>query len=295
MKISNIIFNNIEQLGIGLQGGIVPVSILSQISGETALPKTVDEVIADPSKLNDLQATWEEYVAVLGDKVIPEDAVQFAPCVKHPGKIICIGLNYRPHVAETKLDLPTDPIVFSKFANSLAASGESIPMPKNSEKIDYEAELCIVLGRRAQSVTKENALDYVFGYCNGNDVSARDLQFRSHQWLLGKTCDKFAPIGPYLVTADEIKNPNTLGIRTFVNGEKRQDSNTENMIFSCEKLIEDLSRHMTLEPGDIIMTGTPEGVILGYPEENRVWLKDGDEVTVEIDGLGRLTNRFERR
>jgi len=132
----------------------------------------------------------------------------------------------------------------------------------------------------------------VYGYCTANDVSARDLQFKSSQWLLGKTCDKFSPIGPYLVSAEEINNPQNLRVQTWVNGEKRQDSNTEDMIFHCDEIVSYISEHMTLYPGDIILTGTPEGVITGYPEGNRVWLKKGDVVTVEIEKLGSLTNRF---
>jgi 2-keto-4-pentenoate hydratase/2-oxohepta-3-ene-1,7-dioic acid hydratase in catechol pathway len=294
MKLANIFHDGKEEIGIGLEGGIIPVTKLGEAAKVKGLPQTIDEVIKDPLQLDYLQKTLKENETVIHDKVIPENEVQFAPCLPNPGKIICIGLNYFPHIEETKLEIPSDPVVFSKFPNTLAAHREMIPIPEKSEQIDYEAEMCLVIGREAKSVSQTNALEYVFGYCNGNDVSARDFQFRSHQWLLGKTCDKFAPIGPYLVTADEVKNPQSLAIRTFVNGEKRQESNTENMIFSCAKLIEYLSAHMTLNPGDIIMTGTPEGVILGYPKDERIWLKEGDEVTVEIEGLGTLTNRFSR-
>lgn len=156
--------------------------------------------------------------------------------------------------------------------------------------MDYEAELVIVMGRTARNVSREEAYKYVYGYCCGNDLSARDLQMRTQQWLLGKTCDKFAPVGPYLVTADEVGDPNQLAISCTVNGELRQSSNTADMIFKCDEIISYISQNFTLEPGDMIMTGTPEGVMLGYPPEQQVYLQAGDTITVEIEKLGRLTN-----
>ncbi|MNZ86756.1 Ureidoglycolate lyase [compost metagenome] len=148
----------------------------------------------------------------------------------------------------------------------------------------------IVIGKKAKDVSKENALSHVFGYCNVNDLSARDLQLRTHQWLLGKSCDKFSPLGPYLVTADEVGNPNDLEIKCLVNGEVRQHSNTSDMVFYCDEIVSYISQHMTLVPGDIILTGTPEGVVLGYPPEKQVYLKAGDQVTIQIEKLGSITN-----
>lgn len=214
------------------------------------------------------------------------------PCVLRPGKLICVGLNYRRHAEETDSPIPSYPILFNKFDNALSAHGRDVRLPKTSSKTDYEAELGIVIGRETFDVSPEEALDYVGGYCNVNDVSARDLQLRTSQWLLGKSLDGFCPIGPYLVTSDAVPDPNGLGIRCSVNGELRQNSNTSDMIFDCAAIVSYISRHMTLRPGDLIMTGTPEGVVLGYPEERQVYLKPGDIVTVEIDGLGVLTNRF---
>lgn len=222
----------------------------------------------------------------------PEEELELGPCVPAPGKIICVGLNYREHAAESKMAVPSSPVLFSKFHNAIAASGEPVPIPAEAEQIDYEAELAVVIGRRARSVSQQEALDYVLGYCNANDISARDLQFKTSQWLLGKTPDKFLPIGPYLVTADEVGDPQRLGIRCMVNGEVRQNSNTSYMIFSVAYLVHYISRYMTLEPGDLIATGTPSGVVMGTAE--KTWLQEGDEVSVEIDGLGRLTNRFVR-
>ena len=180
-------------------------------------------------------------------------------------------------------------VLFSKFNNALSAHKQEIDLPKNAEHFDYEAELIIVIGKEASNISKEDALSYVFGYTVGNDLSARDLQFRSGQWLLGKTCDQFAPTGPYLVTADEL-DPTNLDIELKVNGEVKQSANTRDMIFDCATIVSYLSQHMTLKPGDIIFSGTPDGVILGYPEEQRVWLKSGDEVQVTIENIGTLTN-----
>ncbi|GIP22526.1 fumarylacetoacetate hydrolase family protein [Paenibacillus sp. J22TS3] len=221
-----------------------------------------------------------------------EEQIRYAPCVPNSRKIICIGLNYRRHAEESGMNPPEEPLLFSKFSNALAAHQEDIELPAESRQVDYEAELGIVIGRKVRNISKEDALSAVFGYCCANDLSARDLQFRSSQWLLGKSCDGFAPCGPYLITADEVPSPNKLEIRTLVNGEVRQSSNTSDMIFHCDEIISYISRHMTLEPGDLILTGTPEGVIMGLPESERVWLRDGDTVTVEIEGLGSLTNRL---
>lgn len=227
-----------------------------------------------------------------GVELLPEEELTLGPCVPRPEKIICIGLNYRSHAEESRMSVPEYPILFNKFPNALAGSGEPIPIPREVRQMDYEAELAVVIGRTARYVKKEEAVDYIFGFCAANDLSARDLQFRTNQWLLGKCCDGFCPLGPYLVTKDEVEDPHSLGIRSYVNGELRQDSNTAHMIFHCEDLVSYISRYMTLRPGDVILTGTPEGVILGYPEDERVWLREGDVVTVEIDGLGRLTNRL---
>lgn len=220
-----------------------------------------------------------------------EADIRFAPCVPRPGKIVCVGLNYRRHAEETNAPIPAYPILFNKFNNALSGHREDVALPAGaSTEVDYEAELAVVIGRRAQDVGEDEALGYVFGYCNANDLSARDLQMRTPQWMLGKTLDGFCPLGPYLVTADEVGDPNALGIRCLVNGELRQSSHTSDMIFSCASIVSYLSRYMTLEPGDVILTGTPEGVVLGYPPERRVYLKPGDVVTIEIDMLGSLTN-----
>lgn len=223
---------------------------------------------------------------------LQESDIEFGPCVPNPGKIICVGLNYKEHVEESNMEVPSHPVLFNKYNNTICGHGDTIEIPFDAVKMDYEAELVIVIGKEAKNVSKEDALDYVFGYCNGNDVSARDLQFRTVQWLLGKSCDGFCPIGPYLVTADEVGNPNELDISLKVNGVTKQSSNTKYMIFPCDELVSYISGYMTLEPGDIILSGTPDGVILGYPEDQQVWLKSNDVMTVEIEKLGSLTNKL---
>jgi 2-keto-4-pentenoate hydratase/2-oxohepta-3-ene-1,7-dioic acid hydratase in catechol pathway len=208
------------------------------------------------------------------------------PCVTAPQKIVAIGLNYRGHAAEAKLPVPDSPIVFSKFANALAGQGSVVTIPSTTHKADYEGELAVIIGRRAAAVPVEDALGYVLGYATANDLSARDLQFRTSQWLLGKTLDGFLPLGPDLVTADEVPDPQALRLRTWVNGALRQDSSTADMIFPVAELIAYVSMYMTLVPGDVLITGTPAGVISGMAEP--VWLADGDRVEVEVEGLGRL-------
>ncbi|XWX02548.1 fumarylacetoacetate hydrolase family protein [Aggregatilineales bacterium SYSU G02658] len=218
------------------------------------------------------------------------DNLSYAPVVPNPGKVLCIGLNYRRHAAETGAQEPPAPLLFSKFNNALAAHEQDIPISPKWEKVDYEAELCVVIGKRARYVSEADALDHVLGYCNANDLSERALQFASSQWLLGKTLDKFLPIGPYLVTADEVNDPQSLPVRGWLNGELRQNSHTSDMIFSVAQCISYASQFFTLEPGDIISTGTPEGVILGMKE--KVWMKPGDVYEVEIGPLGRLRNQL---
>ncbi|OIJ08203.1 5-carboxymethyl-2-hydroxymuconate isomerase [Anaerobacillus arseniciselenatis] len=223
---------------------------------------------------------------------LKESELTLGPCISKPEKIICVGLNYRKHADECGMEHPTEPILFSKFNNSLTGTESEIKIPSNSTEVDYEVELAIVIGKEAKDINPEEVDEYIFGYCVANDVSARDLQFRSPQWLIGKSCDGFCPIGPYLVTKDEIEDPNNLNIKTWLNGKLKQNSNTSDMIFNCQEAISYASKHMTLKPGDIILTGTPEGVIAGDPEKKRVWIKPEDKVTVEIEKLGQLTNYF---
>jgi 2-keto-4-pentenoate hydratase/2-oxohepta-3-ene-1,7-dioic acid hydratase in catechol pathway len=215
------------------------------------------------------------------------DVTLKAPILR-PTKIICIGLNYRDHAIESKMEIPKTPTVFSKYPSVTIGHGESIVLPKNSQKPDYEAELAVVIGKNARHVAAENWRDYVFGYMNMNDVSARDVQMATSQWMIGKTFDTFAPMGPYLVTADEVADPHNLDISLTVNGETLQHSNTRELIFRIPELIAYLSSVFTLEAGDVISTGTPSGVGFSYNPPR--WLKPGDQVTVRVEGLGELTN-----
>ncbi|MBW7882997.1 MAG: fumarylacetoacetate hydrolase family protein [Caldilineaceae bacterium] len=218
----------------------------------------------------------------------PRPAVKLKAPIPRPGKIICIGLNYRDHAAESNQPVPEFPTVFAKYANVVVGPGEAIVLPKVTEQIDYEAEFAVVIGRTAKDVREEDALDYVAGYVPFNDVSARDFQMRTSQWTMGKTFDTFGPMGPALVTADEIPDPHALDITLTIDGEVLQSSNTRNLIFTVPQLIADLSAVMTLEPGDIISTGTPGGV--GAARTPKRWLRAGETVCVEIQGLGVLEN-----
>ena len=219
---------------------------------------------------------------------ISREELEICAPVPHPNKIICIGLNYRDHAEESGMAIPKSPIIFSKFNTCVAGANQPILLPKGSEQVDYEAELAFVIGRRAKNVRKEDAMNYVFGYTNFNDVSARDFQFADGQWQRGKSCDTFAPMGEYIATTDEIKDPHNLRIQFRLNGETLQDSNTNQLIFRIPELIEFLSEAITLEPGDVIATGTPPGV--GFARKPPVFMKDGDKAEVVIEGLGVLSN-----
>ena len=245
-----------------------------------------------PRDMIGLIAAWPQIgtrVRELARSVAPSmtlaDVHLLAP-VPRPSKILAIGLNYADHVAETGREPPKDQVWFPKLVNAVNGPYDPIQLPKASSQVDYEAELVFVIGKRCRHVSKEEAADVVFGYCAGNDVSVRDWQFRTPQFTLGKSFDTHAPFGPWIVTADEIGDPHTLGIRALVNGEKRQDSNTRHLIFNVFDQIAYISQAMTLEPGDVIFTGTPGGV--GVAMTPPAFLKSGDIVRVEIDRIGAL-------
>ena len=240
---------------------------------------TAEELVRDEKALADANAK--------GWLVPSSDAYWFAP-VPRPGKLICIGLNYKDHAAESKMAIPEQPVVFSKFTTSVIAPGEPVVLPPSSKQVDYEAELAVVIGRRAKNVSADRALDYVLGYTAVNDVSARDFQFADGQWQRGKSCDTFAPMGQTIVTTDTIPDPHKLSIKLILNGQTMQDSNTDQLIFGVPRLIEFLSQTITLEPGDVIATGTPAGV--GFARNPPVFLKPGDEMEVQIEGMGGLAN-----
>jgi 2-keto-4-pentenoate hydratase/2-oxohepta-3-ene-1,7-dioic acid hydratase in catechol pathway len=219
--------------------------------------------------------------------VSSEDAYWFAP-VPRPGKIVCVGLNYRDHAEEIGMTLPKTPVIFSKFSSCVIAPGEPVVIPSTSERLDYEAELAIVIGRFAKNVSAAEAYDFILGYTAFNDVTARDFQFADGQWQRGKSCDTFAPMGQTIVTTDEIPDPHTLRITMKVNGTVMQDSNTNQLIFRVPEMIEFITKSITLEPGDVIATGTPPGV--GVARKPPVFLKAGDQMEVEIERIGGLGN-----
>ena len=286
-----------ETLGARLgDDAVLDVRKASQLLNMAA-PLTLEELLTegDAHGLSELIAAAQTSRRADAARV-KESSITFGRLFTHPGKIVCIGLNYRAHAAEANLKLPSVPILFNKYNNALAAHNCTIqlPPPEIAYKFDYETELLIVMGKSARNVSEAQALEHVAGYCTAHDFSARDLQLEtpSVQWMIGKTLDNFGPIGPYFVSADRVGDPNNLKIETYVNGERRQSSNTSNMIFNPQKLIAYISRMWTLEPGDIIWSGTPEGVILGYPKEKQVWLKAGDEIVSTIEKLGTLKFRL---
>lgn len=251
----------------------------------SGLPTSLRELLAGG---RDNVARAQAAAARTDAVVLPADRLK-AP-IPDPQKVICIGLNYRDHAAETGAKVPSEPVVFNKFPTAIIGPVDAIRLPCVSRKVDYEAELVVVIGRRGRNIPAERAIEHVAGYTCGHDVSARDWQLEKdgRQWLLGKTFDTFAPSGPVLVTSDEIPDPNALGIRMRINGQTMQDSNTRQFIFRVEELIAYISRVVTLEVGDLIYTGTPPGV--GMARKPPVFLQPGDVCEVDIDGIGVLRN-----
>jgi 2-keto-4-pentenoate hydratase/2-oxohepta-3-ene-1,7-dioic acid hydratase in catechol pathway len=271
------------RLGVVTDNSILDVDAYQSYKGQ----KTFSGHNLTNSDVKKIKSIAEES-SIPQEFFLDESSLSVASCTPTPSKIICIGLNYRRHAAESGMAVPTIPVVFTKYNNTLISYGDNVVLGKVGEQFDYEVELGVVIGEKCKDVDKSVALDYVLGYCVANDMSCRDLQFRSSQWLMGKSLDTFLPLGKYLVTSDEIEDVQNLQLSCYMNGEQRQNSNTADMIFSVAEIIEDLSKHMTLEPGDLILTGTPEGVIMGMAEKK--WLKPGDVVKVEIEKLGSTTN-----
>jgi len=288
MTLATIRRNGELSLGIKTDRGILDVK-RAEAQFKQKAPTTIDEVFQRGGGQALQRLVGKAQAAKANGFHLAEDKVEFGPCVTNPEKIICIGLNYRKHAAETGQPVPALPILFNKYNTALNSHRGVIRVSQEAaEKFDYEVELVIVMGKVARGVSEADALSHVFGYATGNDFTARDLQSRSSQWMLGKTLDGFGPVGPYLVGADLVPDPNALKIECRVNGEVRQSSNTADMVFNCASLVSYISRHFTLKPGDIIFTGTPEGVISGYPKDRQVWLKAGDRLTSTIEKLGML-------
>ncbi|MCB9880442.1 MAG: fumarylacetoacetate hydrolase family protein [Planctomycetes bacterium] len=264
--------------------------------GQLAPPDALDWFDEDGAALPVARRLWQRVGDDAAEKrrlvesgaIVNSSRVQLLAPVVRPGKFLCIGLNYRDHAEESGMAIPERPLLFSKFSSCVVGPDAAVKIPDGCRELDYEAEFAFVIGRRARNVAREHAFDHVLGYCCVNDVSARDFQFADGQWQRGKSCDDFAPTGPFVATRDEISDPHALGIRFRLNGETMQNSNTDQLIFGVDVLIAEISRHITLEPGDIISTGTPPGV--GFARKPPVYLKDGDVMEVEIDGLGVLRN-----
>ena len=283
--------NGDETLGVKTASGVLDVVQAAQLLDMSA-PATLEEMLAAGSApaLEALVKAAATRPDVNTKALHPEDKITFGRMFRNPSKIVCVGLNYKAHAEETGEKLPKEPILFKKYNNTLAAHNCTVKVPPQdvTSKLDYETELLVVMGKTARNVSEADALNYVAGYAIGHDFSARDLQLeKGGQWMIGKTLDDFAPIGPYFVSADQI-DPNKLRIQTRVNGETRQDSNTSQFIFNPQKVIAYASKLFSLDPGDIIFTGTPSGVIVGKPKGQQVWLKSGDKIESEIDGLGVL-------
>jgi 2-keto-4-pentenoate hydratase/2-oxohepta-3-ene-1,7-dioic acid hydratase in catechol pathway len=289
LTLLNMRRNGETRLGAKTDKGILDVPEAGQLLRLHA-PRDMDDLLQNqdgPSLNTLLDAAMKSSAA--GSAWIKEDSVEYAPLVTRPEKIVCVGLNYRKHAQEIGSPIPKAPVLFSKFNVALNRHNGSIKLPVDvAKKFDYEVELVIIIGKEAHNISDADALSCVAGYCTGNDFTARDLQLETGgQWLIGKTPDQFAPLGPYMVTAEQI-NPDNLKLECRVNGETRQSSNTNDFIFNCRQMISYISRHITLRPGDIVFTGTPEGVIQGKPKDQQVWLKAGDKIACSLEKLGEL-------
>src|SRR5438270_2676297 len=292
LTVLNIRRNGAYELAVKTDKGILIVSDAAKALHMHA-PADIDDLLQheDGPSLNALvDAAMKS--ASARSAFMKEEGIEYGPVVTQPEKIVCVGLNYRKNAQEIGQPIPKEPVLFSKFNTTLNRHNGAIKLPVNvAKKFDYECELVIVMGKEAHNVAEAEALSYVAGYCTGNDFTARDLQLETGgQWLIGKTPDQFAPLGPYMVTADQV-DPDNLKLECRVNGETRQSSNTSDMIANCRHMISYISRHITLRPGDIIFTGTPQGVIQGKPKDQQVWLKAGDKIACSLEKLGEL--RFE--
>ncbi|MFL2122065.1 fumarylacetoacetate hydrolase family protein [Marinilactibacillus psychrotolerans] len=283
------------RLGIETLHGLVSVKLLSEYFKENR-EFTMEAVIIDSDgQLEQLQK-WIEKIEsseIKIEKFIErKDQITYLPVIQNPEKIICVSMNYLDHVKEMDGQIPLNPILYNKFNNTLAAHKQDIPLPPVARQVDYSAELVVVIGKIMKNVQKENVFDCVFGYTVGNNLTDRKLQKKSSQWMLGKTLDYFAPIGPNVLTKDEISNLNNLYVTLKVNNEIVQNGNTKDMIFDIPSILSYLSKHLTLKPGDLIFTGTPKGVILAKPADEQNWLSQNDLVEATISNIGTLRNQI---
>ena len=268
MRFASCLLGDRRLAGLVEDDAVRPLRHVAELGQDTP-----SDVLADPP---------------LTDERVALAEVQLLPVVPHPGKIVCVGLNYRAHADEGGYDVPDYPALFTKFAETLVAAGDPIALPPESEAVDFEAELAFVMGRPVRRASGASALAAVAGYTVGNDVSMRDYQYKTAQWLPGKNWAASTPLGPFLVTPDEVGDPHRLDISLELNGERMQSANTSSMIFTVSSLVATISEFVPLAPGDVVLTGTPSGV--GYRRDPKVLLRDGDRVVVEIERVGRLEN-----
>jgi 2-keto-4-pentenoate hydratase/2-oxohepta-3-ene-1,7-dioic acid hydratase in catechol pathway len=293
MKIARFRIKGEEHYGVLQNHRLLCFDLLFQRT-KTSLPNKIQDFISNQKA----QETAEKLLSEIesSDLIavsLPSNTAQLLAPIVFPPKILCLGLNFMTHVSETNEKRPEEPVVFMKPHTAILGPNDKIIKRPFVKELDYEGELAIVIGKKAKDVPVSEALNYVFGYTILNDVSARDFQFKGSQWTLGKSFDTFAPVGPYITTRNQLPDPGNLKIKTWVNGELRQDGNTHDMIFSVAQIIHHLSRIMTLETCDIIATGTPSGVAMAMKTPK--WLKAGDTVRIEIDGIGILENTVQER
>lgn len=281
MRLLTFALNGTSRFGVELPAGILDVH-----AADPALPASLVDYLIDADRLR--PALESAVAAAPAAHLHPRSAIQLLPPIAAPQKIVCIGLNYRDHAAEVNLPLPEYITAFAKYANALIGDGASIEIPRESDKVDYEVELAFVIGKRGRHIPVDRAYEHIAGYTIVNDVSVRDYQMRTSQWMLGKVFDTHAPCGPVIVTTDEIPDPQALTIRCSIDGDIMQDSNTANLVFTVPMLVAELSSIMTLEPGDIVATGTPAGV--GASRTPKRWMRAGERVRVEIEKIGALEN-----
>ncbi|WP_414439673.1 fumarylacetoacetate hydrolase family protein [Burkholderia sp. 22PA0106] len=290
LRLANLRVGGRPTLGAETEHGVLDL-VASAAALGLPMPQDMDALLQE-GRAGEVRAVLDA-VAQRSDarRIVEPAALAFAPLVTRPEKIICVGFNYRQHAAETNTPVPKAPPVFGKFNNALNHHEGSVRLPTRADRqFDYETELVIVFGRECRDVPEAEALDVVAGYATGNDISARHLQNLTTQFMAGKTSDGFAPVGPWLATRERVPDPNALRVQTWVNGRQKQDGTTRDMIFNCRQIIAYVSSFMTIKPGDILFTGTPEGVIWGEktPLDAREWLKPGDVVVSSVEGLGEL-------
>lgn len=292
MKLVRFTYNKVASFGaISNSLELIDLEKLSKIK-ECSVPTSVDELVALGQKgLNKVEDLLKD--STLKEKrkaALKISSVRVLAPISSPSKIICLGLNYRDHAAEQKASLPDEPIIFMKPRTAIVGPDEPIVKPSFVKQLDYEAELAVVVGKKGKNITVEDAKNHIFGYTCFNDVSARDIQFKDKQWTRGKSFDTFAPTGPCTTTTDQIGDPTSLRVRAWVNGELRQNGSTRNMVFNVYQIVHELSRVMTLEPCDVIATGTPAGVGFAMKPEPK-FLKEGDIIEIEVEKIGKLRNQ----